>query len=337
MTDRECDGDPDGHCSVKLSDLLVRQSLQAATASIEIFNKPNFPYRHEVFSILITNAWELLLKAKVIRENSEDVESVFVVDKKKHGPKTYKAGMSGNPTTHGLVHLAGKIQSIAGYGMEKSCKDNIFALYAFRNDAVHFISNRHAIARRITELGAASVRNYALLVKEWFGKGFIEETSAFLPLVFASSTDFTVLSPLTDNEFARRLVEQWDRLAQEHENRGSKQPFTIGMELTVRRTRDLDSPAVRWTHDPEAPGVNLKEEDISGRYPWTYQQLTDRLRDRYSDFLIKDDYHRIRKAVEDDPQYCWTRRLDPKNPKSLVKRFYSQAIIGLFDQHYTKK
>jgi hypothetical protein len=32
-------------------------------ASIELYNKPQFPYREEVFVILLVNAWELLLLA----------------------------------------------------------------------------------------------------------------------------------------------------------------------------------------------------------------------------------------------------------------------------------
>jgi hypothetical protein len=32
-------------------------------AAIEIYNKPRFEYRDEVFAILLLNAWELLLKA----------------------------------------------------------------------------------------------------------------------------------------------------------------------------------------------------------------------------------------------------------------------------------
>lgn len=48
---------------------LVDKSLQACSAAIEIYNKPDFRYREEAFSILMLNAWELLLKARVLNEN----------------------------------------------------------------------------------------------------------------------------------------------------------------------------------------------------------------------------------------------------------------------------
>ncbi|WP_230851072.1 DUF3644 domain-containing protein, partial [Ralstonia solanacearum] len=49
----------------------------ALTAAIEIYNKPSFPYREESFAILAINAWELLLKAKVMAENGGDRGSLY--------------------------------------------------------------------------------------------------------------------------------------------------------------------------------------------------------------------------------------------------------------------
>ena len=44
--------------------LLLEKSIQAVLSAIELYNKPVFSYREESFSILMVNAWELLLKAK---------------------------------------------------------------------------------------------------------------------------------------------------------------------------------------------------------------------------------------------------------------------------------
>jgi hypothetical protein len=47
-----------------LSAELARKSVDAAISAIEMYNKPNFSYREEAFVIFMTNAWELLVKAK---------------------------------------------------------------------------------------------------------------------------------------------------------------------------------------------------------------------------------------------------------------------------------
>ena len=39
---------------------LLRNSIEAYFAAIEIHNKPNMYYRYETVSLLLINAWELL-------------------------------------------------------------------------------------------------------------------------------------------------------------------------------------------------------------------------------------------------------------------------------------
>jgi hypothetical protein len=58
------------------SSSLAQKSVQAAVAAIEIYNKPDFSYREEAFSLLMSNAWELLLKAKWLLDHKEDVSSL---------------------------------------------------------------------------------------------------------------------------------------------------------------------------------------------------------------------------------------------------------------------
>ena len=45
---------------------MLEKSINAIIAAIEVYNKPSFAYREESFSILDTNAWELLLKARIL-------------------------------------------------------------------------------------------------------------------------------------------------------------------------------------------------------------------------------------------------------------------------------
>jgi hypothetical protein len=98
-----------------------------------------------------------------------------------------------------------------------------------------------------------------------------------------------------------------------------------------------DGAVLRIADDPTAPVVRLKEESFRNVYPFTYKQLTEQLRARYTDFLQNAKYHRIRKSLEDNPMYCKTRVLNPNNSSSSSQRFYSLAIIKEFDEYYTPK
>ena len=45
---------------------MLDKSVSSMLSAIEIYNKPNFLYREELFTILIVNAWELFLKSKIL-------------------------------------------------------------------------------------------------------------------------------------------------------------------------------------------------------------------------------------------------------------------------------
>jgi hypothetical protein len=59
---------------------LLEKSVHAALSAIEISNKPDFKYREDSFSILMVNAWELLLKARILQRNKNKLESIYIVD-----------------------------------------------------------------------------------------------------------------------------------------------------------------------------------------------------------------------------------------------------------------
>lgn len=55
-----------------LAKRLVRKSIDAFLSAIEIVNKPTATYRTENFTFNICNAWELVLKAQIIKNDGED-------------------------------------------------------------------------------------------------------------------------------------------------------------------------------------------------------------------------------------------------------------------------
>ena len=62
-----------------VAEKLLANSLAAILSSIEIYNKPDFKYREEIFTILNINAWELLLKTKILTDNNGIISSLYVM------------------------------------------------------------------------------------------------------------------------------------------------------------------------------------------------------------------------------------------------------------------
>lgn len=56
---------------------MLDKSEEAFLMAIEIYNKPTIKYRLEGFAFFICNAWELLLKAKMLNEG----KSIYYPDK----------------------------------------------------------------------------------------------------------------------------------------------------------------------------------------------------------------------------------------------------------------
>lgn len=84
---------------------LVEKSIAACCAAIEIYKKPVVPHREETFAILVVAAWELLLKARLIKENGNQLKSVYemeAVQRKDGKPgkrKAVRRNKAGNPIT----------------------------------------------------------------------------------------------------------------------------------------------------------------------------------------------------------------------------------------------
>jgi hypothetical protein len=57
---------------------LLQNAEAALISSIEIYNKPTFAYREETFAILALNAWDLLLKAKLLNVHDNDPNCLYV-------------------------------------------------------------------------------------------------------------------------------------------------------------------------------------------------------------------------------------------------------------------
>ena len=85
-------------------------------------------------------------------------------------------------------------------------------------------------------------------------------------------------------------------------------------------------------------GARIAEEYIRKTFPWDYVELTKKLRKRYSNFVMNNTFHKIKRDIEADERLCRTRYLDPSKPsKGMCKKFYNSNILAEYDRHYTRK
>lgn len=324
------------------SRLMLEKSIAAMLSAIEIYNKPDFKYRKETFSVLCINSWELLLKAQVLHLSNNKLNCLYKTEFKilKSGKKattsTIKKNRSGNPLSINLFEAYNIITREFGLKIDKAVHDNLLALTEIRDNSIHFINNDINIAIKIQEIGTASLQNYLHLVNEWFGNVLAKYNFYLMPISFFR--DFNQASGISLNTKEKNLLNYIRKVEEKYDQKDvSNYNLTLRIDLKFQKVKSTTGlPVTISPNDPTATIVQLSEEDISDKYPWNYDVLTTRCSKRYSDFKINTKYHKLRKKFELDQIYAYQRLLDPSNPNSSKKTFYNSNILKEFDQHYIK-
>lgn len=319
------------------SEELVQKSLQAAISAIEVYNKPAFAYREESFAILMCNAWELLLKAKALKDAGDNITVILATQKSANGGQSVKTNRSGNAMTVGLAALADRLKTAKVDGMTGECVSNIELMIEVRDNAIHFVNADLTIARTVMEIGTAALKNYMTVATTWFAVDFSKYNFFLMPLSFYHGFETAeVISVTPLSQQAQRFL-AFMTSATSGSDSGSPHYVTLGIETRIVKGKGSDGLAVKWTSDPNAPAVTLREEDVLQRYPYDSAELATQLKQRYQDIKLDKRYYKIKKPLDSDDKYCKVRYLDPKNPKSGSKKFYGTEVFKVFDLHYTKK
>ncbi len=308
---------------------LVDKAISACISAIEIYNKPNFEYREETFSILMVNAWELLLKAKLVKDNDDNRESIYFVNKGK-----IIITPSGNAKTIGAVKAMNIL--IETKQIPKSVELNIKLLLNIRDDSVHFIHDDVELSTQIQEIGTASLRNFMSLAMSWFSYDFTQFNFYLMPVSFFHLSDVTSFS--IDNEVKSNLLSYLKKIEKEEEHCNDPN-FAISLKLMTKLVKTTADEAlqVRVTNDPEAPEIVFSEEETLRNYPNDYHEVIDIFKARYTNFKQNNKFHDYMRTLKSEGEkYCKVRRLDPDNPNSINKTFYHNRVIEKFDGWYKR-
>jgi hypothetical protein len=219
----------------------------------------------------MTNAWELLLKAKWLADHGEAVETLYDMTKDKTGDQKPKENRSGNPISVGLTYLAAAMVADKKTGLEKAAQENLLALVEIRDNAAHLINKDPYIGRRVQEVGTASLRNYLLLAASWFKLDLSQYNFFLMPISFYHG--FEAAEPATRADYpvqVQKLLAYLDaRKATDTDDAGGQH---VALRLETRLVRGKDTAAVefRYTDDPNAPAIAMRQEDILKNYPMTF-------------------------------------------------------------------
>lgn len=307
---------------------------------MEVYNKPSFAYREETFAILALNAWELLLKAKVLKEADDAVKALHVYEYKslKSGKPSKKATLrlnrAGNTLSISLVRCVAKLDGTPNQ-LAAEVKGNLEALTAIRDNSIHYVTASATLTRQAQELAAASVKNFTILAKQWFKRDLSAALNLVLPLSFVAIADDVNSVVVSQDE--RRLVKHLQELAAAAGDTNGEFSVAVRLEVKLEKSKLLTASKVELTKgDPTALKIAITEQDLLGNYPWDYATLRAQLAGRYADFKANTTFHNLKKPMLGDDKYQIVRFLNPKKPLGIQQTFWSPNVFIVFDQHYNK-
>ena len=301
---------------------MARCAREALLAAVEIYNKPTVEYREQTVTFLLVNAWEVLIKARLVQENGSKIQAIY---QRKRNSSRFEYNADGEVRT---IEIRGALNRSE---LPQQVRNNILGLIKIRNRATHLGMLASELKQRVLEFSAASVQNFVKTYGEWFGESI--EAPYLLPLGFVGAAQSAVTTfPVRQ----RQLLEELSALAQSHDVTDSE--YSVVMQVRVELNRGITGGGnIGLTTDPNFPKVSISDDEALKTFPFTYGQVVDLCRERYEGLKRNQQFHQLMKAVNEDPSCSYERKLDPTQDNGAKKRFYNpDATLAKLDGHYLK-
>ena len=302
---------------------MARCAASALLAAIEIYNKPTVEYREQTLALLITNAWEVLLKARLVQLAGGKIEAIYARDSKTG--RIEKDPDTGEPFSIGLKPALGRVP------LPKEVKANVEGLIQVRNRAVHLGVLSTEARERILSFGTASVHNFVKLSTKWFGQ--VVQVPYLLPVGFLGHA--TVVNE-TYPRRQRDLIKALDELVHAAEITNSE--YCVVMHVDINLNRGLSGGGnIGMTNNPSAPLVRVSDDEALAYYHAAYAEVVSACKKRYSDFVKNRKFDQQMRLIKSDAKCAYERKLNPHSDRSVKSFYYNLAeTLSTLDSYYTK-
>lgn len=250
-----------------VTEKLLEKSKEAFMMAIEVYNKPSIKYRVEGFGFFICNAWELMLKAHMIKTMGDD--SIYYKD---------------NPSR--TITLENCVKKI--FTNEKDpLRKNLEKIIELRNTGTHFITEEYEMV--YIPLFQANVFNFITKMQDFHN---IDMTEVIPQNFLTLTVSYNVLN--TDEirtkypkEIAEKLIntnEELKPVINENNNR-----FAIRVDHHYYLTKDKNSASAVIRIDNEANTtvkIVKQMQDPNDTYKYTTKKCCDEINRRLEKLKI---------------------------------------------------
>lgn len=318
---------------------LLNASKSAIFSAVEIHNKPQFLYRYPTVSMLMINAWELLLKAFIYKFIGKS--KIYERDDKKH-TITF---------SNSLVLVRDFINTNEGKGSFNAVFANLDLIDQYRNTNVHYFEEE--LNPAIYMLLSRSVINYNNFLDKYFNKDITKESSLFiLPIGFNipfNPVDFLNKNyESVNNDFVSAIIKYIKELNDEN----IQDPILVGFDTLLTSVKNISNSdiiaainqqdnraipvykAYKLSNNPSAPIIKGVEEILP---ELEYKQYVQKILEKDSTIKQNTVFHMVNKIIKDDSTLCKVRYLNPNNKKSTKQCFYFESAVDKFIELYKQQ
>lgn len=311
---------------------LLKNSSAAYFAAIEIHNKPNIEYRYETTTVLLLNAWELLLKAYVRKFTKR---GIFTADNRTIKFKT------------ALEYSYGEM-SDADKAWFEVPRRNLELLEQYRNRYSHFYdTDLNALV--FSMLAKASI-TYVEFYKRFFnGKLLNGKNLYILPLGFdlpfepEAFLGTNVLRSEASNEVKEYLAHIVS-VTEDLQERGISDSVFVSFDVkfgNARAVKNADFLAqinkdggipfhkqttVKISNDKGAAPVYLSDGQFFEFYSMTHDEFVGKCEEKISDFKRGKKFNGLKKTIQNDSKYA--KQKSANRDGSGGRYYYSEDAVS---------
>jgi len=267
---------------------LIGRSLDAFTLALEVYNRPSMKNRVEAFTIMMVNAWELLLKAEILKVDGykkifhDDDRSISVTDALKR-----------------------RLQE------KDPVRINLETLIDLRDQAVHLLIPE--LQPQLSRLFQATVLNYQTRYKNEMGNAPLAGQSVgMLSLVLdGPQPEIALIQKLYGKHAANsvsKFIDHFDRTAKDIDSTEFSIPIDYRLALVKRE--DESDLSLSVGDEGEGAIIITKTKDPELTHPYHQKVALDEINKRQNIIFIKSgafqavlSKHKVRKQKKSDFRY----------------------------------
>ena len=211
------------------------KSIEAYILSLETINRLSVKYRVETFAYLICNAWELLLKAKIIEDKGSS--KVIYYKKKRGKPRRSWA-------------LRDCLKQVF-LNENDPVRRNVERVTDLRDESAHLVISQ--VPKDILGLFQACVLNYHKQLVDWFGVSLSDRVSVgMMTIVYDFSPEqFDLGSPVLRRQLRRDVVQyltQFQKeIRDEFETLGKPAEYSIDIDYRLALVKNVGESDIALT------------------------------------------------------------------------------------------